>query len=148
MTDIALAWENLTGNADICIVGPDLQSEDGLETAIIISLFSDARVRPDELPSGHTWQRGWFGDVVEDEPDSTGSKLWTLRRSKATQDVLVRARAFCREALRWMIDDGVAVDVIVDTNYTQPGTMLIEVVVVEPDRTRREFQFTDVVGGG
>ena len=47
-----------------------------------------------------------------------------------------------------MIDDGVAVDVIVDTNYTQPGTMLIEVVVVEPDRTRREFQFTDVVGGG
>ena len=148
MTDLAITWNNRIGAGDICVVGADLQADDGLETAIILSLFTDARVREDELPSGHTWRRGWWGDAVDDEPDTTGSKLWTLRRSKATQEVLVRARAFCRDALRWMIRDGVAIAVNVQTNYPRPGTMQILVEVVEPDRTRREFQFVDVIGGG
>ena len=146
MTDLALSWDNTAGRGDICVVGADLQADDTLETAIILSLFTDARVREDELPPGHTWRRGWWGDDVDDEPDTTGSKLWTLRRSKATQELLVRARAFCREALQWLIRDSVAVAVNVDTRYTRPGTMQIDVSIVEPDRTRREFQFTDVLG--
>ena len=80
MTDLALAWNNRLGAGDICVVGADLQAEAGLDTAILISLFTDARVREDELPPGHTWRRGWWGDDVEDEPDITGSKLWLLRR--------------------------------------------------------------------
>ena len=47
-----------------------------------------------------------------------------------------------------MIRDGVAVAVNVQTFYSLPGVMQIIVQVVEPDRTRREFQFTDVIGGG
>ena len=86
MTDLALAWNNRLGAGDICVVGADLQAEDGLDTAILVSLFTDARVREDELPPGHTWRRGWWGDGVDDEPDTTGSKLWVLRRSKATQE--------------------------------------------------------------
>ena len=148
MTDLAISWNNRLGAGDICVVGADLLADDTLETAVIISLFTDARVREDELPEGHYWRRGWWGDAVDDEPDVTGSKLWTLRRSKATPELLVRARAFCREALRWMIRDGVAVAVNVETNYLSPGVMQIFVGVVEPDRTRREFQFTDVIGGG
>ena len=146
MTDLALAWNNLLGSGDIRVIGADLLAEEGIETAILISLFTDARVREDELPSGHTWRRGWWGDGVEDEPDITGSKLWTLRRSKATPELLVRARAFCRQALQWMIMDGIAVAVNVNTNYSAPGVMQIFVEVVEPDRTRQEFQFTDVLG--
>ena len=147
MTDLRLAWNNRLGAGDICVVGADLQAEEGLDTAILISLFTDARVREDELPPGHTWRRGWWGDGVEDEPDITGSKLWLLRREKATGEVLVRARAYCREALQWMIRDGVAVAVNVDTNYSAPGVMQIFVSIVEPDRTRQEFQFTDVLNG-
>ena len=69
--------------------------------------------------------------ALEDEPDNFGSKLWTLRRSKATQENLVRARAFCREALRWMIRDGVAIEMDVQTSYPQPGRMQILVGVVD-----------------
>ena len=148
MTDLALAWNNRVGAGDICVVGADLLSDDGLETAILISLFTDARVREDELPPGHTWRRGWWGDDVEDEPDITGSKLWLLRREKATPHNLVRARGFIREALRWMIRDGVAVGLDVRTFYDPPGVMNMLLGVVEPDRTRQEFQFVDVTGGG
>ena len=146
MTDLALAWNNRLGAGDICVVGADLLAEDGIDTAILISLFTDARVREDELPPGHTWRRGWWGDDVEDEPDITGSKLWVLRREKATQEVLVRARGYIREALAWMLRDGVAVSLNVDTNYSAPGVMQIFIEVVEPDRTLLEFQFTDVLG--
>ena len=148
MTDLAVAWNNNFGTGDICVVGADLQADDTLETAIILSLFTDARVLEGELPSGHTWRRGWWGDALDDEPDVTGSKLWTLRRSKATPELLVRARAFCREALRWLIRDGVAVEVNVGTSYRSPGVMQIFVQVVEPNRSRQEFQFVDVIGGG
>ena len=146
MADLALAWNNRLGAGDICVVGADLLAEDGLDTAILISLFTDARVREDELPPGHTWRRGWWGDDVEDEPDITGSKLWVLRREKATQEVLVRARGYIREALAWMLRDGVAVALNVDTAYSAPGVMQIFIEIVEPDRTRQEFQFTDVLG--
>ena len=65
--------------------------------------------------------------------------------------MLVKARVrSCREALRWLIRDGVAVDLERERTFYDPSgrdaDMLIE--VVEPDRTRREFQFTDVIGGG
>ena len=146
MTDLRLAWNNRLGAGDICVVGADLQAEEGLDTAILISLFTDARVREAELPPGHTWRRGWWGDDVEDEPDSTGSKLWLLRRSKATPEVLVRARGYIREALQWLIRDGVAVELDVVTDYSPPGVMRMFISIVEPDRTRLEFQFTDVLG--
>ena len=121
MTDLAVAWNNRINEGDICVVGADLQREDGLDTAILVSLFSDARVREDELPPGQTWRRGWWGDSIEDEPTVTGSKLWLLRREKATEEVLVRARGYIREALRWMIQEGVAVAVNVNTFYTSAG---------------------------
>ena len=148
MTDLALAWDNRAGEGDICVVGADLLAEDGLDTAILVSLFTDARVRPDELPPGHTWRRGYWGDALEDERDSTGSKLWLLRREKASPEVLVRARRYCREALSWMFRDGVAVALNVETNYPRPGVMQIFIAVVEPDRTRREYQFIDVLESG
>ena len=148
MTDLALTWNNRLGSGDLCVVGADLLADDTLETAIVISLFTDARIREDELPPGHTWRRGWWGDAVEDEPDITGSKLWTLRREKATQEILVRARGYIREALQWMIRDGVAVSLNIQTDYVRPGVMQILIEVVEPDRTRQEFQFTDVLGDG
>ena len=104
-------------------MGADLLAEDGLDTAILMSLFTDARVREDELPPGHTWRRGWWGDDVEDEPDITGSQsCGCCAASKATQEVLVRARGYIREALAWMIRDGVAVSLNVDTNYSAPGS--------------------------
>ena len=43
MTDIALNWINALGGADIALEGPHLATDDGLRTAVIVSLFTDAR---------------------------------------------------------------------------------------------------------
>ena len=65
---------------------------------------------------------------------------------KATQEVLVKSRGFVLEALRWLIRDGVAVALDVQTCCDRPGVMKLVSEIVEPDRTRQEFQFTDVLG--
>ena len=43
MSDIAIAWNDLGG--DIALDGPDLATDSGLRTAVVLSLFLDGRAR-------------------------------------------------------------------------------------------------------
>ena len=147
MADLSLAWDNDNGAGDLCVVGADLLADDGLATAVLISLFSDRRVREEELPPGASSRRGWWGDRLAEDNDQIGSKLWLLRREKTSPQVLVRAEGYCREALAWMLTDGVATAVAVAVEYTRRGWMLMRVTITLPDDTRREFQFSNAGAG-
>ena len=104
--DLAVFWNNREGRGEIRTDGADLAQGDPLETAILVSLFTDARAEIDELPPGIRGQRGWWGSTLEPEPDNIGSKLWLLDRSKQTNDVPVRAEEYARAALGWIVTDG------------------------------------------
>ncbi len=109
MTDIALQFDRENFVADITLEGSDLASDEGLQTAVILSLFLDRRAEADdELPDGGE-RRGWWADAFPDvENDRIGSRLWLLSREKRLNLVLVRAREYAAEALQWLLDDGVA----------------------------------------
>ena len=64
MSDAALVW--FPFGADININNGDLSADNGLATAVMISLFTDARA-PDLtlLPAGENDVRGWWGDIEE-----------------------------------------------------------------------------------
>ena len=132
MTDIALLWDQQLGGCDFGLFDGQLTTDDGLDTAILISLFTDARARADDaIPDGDD-PRGWWGDAFTAAGDETGSRLWLLSREKQTASVLERARSFAREALSWLIEDGVArtVDVTVEA---QPNDRLaIGVEITRP----------------
>lgn len=102
MNTIALAWNSETSHIDLQLKPADRIT--WLENAVTISLFTDARVTADELPDGEIDQRGYWGDFELPEGESLGSKLWTLKRRKVTQDVINLARDYCAEALGWMVD--------------------------------------------
>lgn len=111
MTDIALVWDAAQARADITIAPPDLRRDDGLRTAVAISLFTDALARPDDsIPDGTDDRRGWWGDLPPDgeDPDPIGSRLWLLTREKRTEATRLRAEAYAREALAWLVADDVA----------------------------------------
>ena len=116
--DMKLVWTSTATYADINIVNNDVEHDDGLETAVLISLFCDARARDDdELPDTRSSdRRGWWGDLVNpaEESDSTGSRLWLLSRAKTTQETLVLCEQYVREAVQWFITDGVATSIEVD----------------------------------
>lgn len=102
---------------DFSVEDEDLESDDGLETAVIISLFTDRRARDDdELPDPNNLdKRGWWGDLVaEVEDDQIGSRLWLLERSKTMPDILVKAKEYAEEALQWMILDNAAMKIEVE----------------------------------
>ena len=89
---------------------------DTLTRAVVISLFTHRRADPDDnvdVPMG------WWGDtwpVVEN--DRYGSKLWLLQRSKLTNALVNTVRNYLREALQWMLDDGVVSRVDIDIQRT------------------------------
>lgn len=126
--DIAVVWDpdgsegawQLTGNGGL-LTAP------ALETAVYVSLFTDARAKPsDLLPPGVTDRRGWWGNAVPDADGETrpiGSRLWLLRRAARRPDTLLRAREMMDEALAWFVEDGIAEKVTVEARWASPTRM-------------------------
>jgi len=89
MSDIALEiTRSERGDTfDFATLSGDLKKDEGLRTAVIISLFTDRRVNKEDVLLGQS-QKGWFGDapeLIENVGDAWGSKLWLLEREKNTQ---------------------------------------------------------------
>jgi len=142
MSDLALFWDTERFAADV-VVGPvDLATDEGLEAAIIASLFTDARARDDDPLPDDAGRRGWWGDSLEavGEP-RLGSRLWLLGREKQLPKVVERARAYVQEALAWLVADGVAASVETTAEIVRTGVLGIGVVVTRPGAASRRFDF-------
>jgi phage gp46-like protein len=143
--DIALNFDTSTLLSDVAIVRGDLEAEKDLATAIILSLFSDARARDDDPLEPGESKRGYWGDTyAEIDKDKFGSRLWLLRREKVVAKVLVRAKQYAQEALQWLIDDRVAEKITVTTEIigkSPNGILGIRVEVKKPNQTTQSYQF-------
>lgn len=125
---------------DLKIENGDLTGDNGLETAISISLFTDKRVGDEELPPLEKNKKGWWGDMFPDvDQDQIGSRLWLLNREKRTTEVLRRAEDYVTEALKWLIDDGVASSTSTVATYDQNKHLQLDVVITRP--TGRSSRF-------
>jgi phage gp46-like protein len=140
MADFLTVWKGYSG--DWQLIGPGLAEDDGLITSVIISLFTDRRAEEDDaLPDGSD-RRGWWGDIYSDlEGDRIGSRLWLLAREKQLPEVLVKAREYAVEALQWLIDDGVAAAVKVETEIVRQGVLGFAVEIVRHNRPPVRYRF-------
>jgi len=105
--DVKIRWESVPLVGDVIIKYDDLVMDQGLYTAVIISLFSDRRAGPeDELPWPQEDRRGWPGDMISEYAnDQIGSLLWLLVREKTLEETLQRAEEYAQSALQWMVED-------------------------------------------
>lgn len=116
--DIKIIWNTDLMEGDISYSNGDLVVDDGLETAVLMSLFTDRRAEDDdELPDPNsTDKRGWWGDLVSDiNNDKIGSRQWLLERSKTIDEVLENIKLYAEEALQWMIDDDVVANIEIES---------------------------------
>lgn len=141
MTDIALSWNGT--EADLVIEDGDLVLDEGLETATVISLFSDRRARADDLLPGEDGdRRGWPGDAwPEVIGDQIGSRVWLLGREKQLAETLRRARDYGREAMAWQIEDGIAASVEVVATAPRRGLLGLAVTINRRDGGTENHQF-------
>jgi phage gp46-like protein len=125
--------------------------EAGLETAVIVSLFTDSRARPGDakLDPEDDDLRGFWGDIYSDVQGSElGSLLWLLDRSTSRQEVFRLANERGTAALAWMVDDGIADSAVVVSSREGPGRLGLRVTITrERDALRWEKQWTATING-
>lgn len=142
MADAALQMTALGG--DLVLSGFDLGRDDGLETAVIISLFTDRRATPEQLPPEALQDdlRGYWGDLAQaSASDQTGSLLWLLAREKQRPQTLSRAQQYGRDALNWMIDDRVATRIEVAATFASRGVMHLVIDIYRPSGTAVRYRY-------
>lgn len=143
------------GRIDLERSATGLAREDGLRSAVLISLFTDRRAEPDDvLPDAPpqksilpAHRRGWCGDALaEVRGDLYGSRLWLLKRAKQTEETRLRAIFYIKEALQWMIDDAIvsAVDVQAEW-HGMDGRMNVDVNLIFLDGA--VFSMSVIIGG-
>ena len=109
MYDLKLSERD--GNFDIAV---PFRAENNLESAILISLFTDAYVESDEAKNyGKEEGGGWFGE------QNIGSKIWLIADGKINNETFSHAVAFAEQSLQWLIDDGIADRIEVETAVSQ-----------------------------
>jgi phage gp46-like protein len=132
MSDLALRLQ-ADGTIDLALTenGLDFATEDGLETAIILSLYLDRRAAADDtLPDGSANRRGsWMDDFQTPANYQLGSRLWLLAREKQLPDVLRRAKTYVEEALQWLIDDGIAHSVVCTPSWSTATVLAFSIVI-------------------
>jgi len=143
MTDIALRWDPRNGCGDWMLVEGDLAAGNDLAAAVLVSLFTDRRAAEDFVPTDRTTDlRGWWGDTYSG--DQIGSRLWQYERAKKSDGaaLLLSVQQAARDALDWLITDGVARTVDVQAGWLNPTTIALAIQISQPDGSRAGFQFS------
>lgn len=146
MSDTSTIWVRDLGRGDWSLNGADLQSGNDLETAMLISLFSDREANPDDVILDGTGDpRGWIGDA--DQPYKIGSRIWLLARAKQTAQTLRLASDYIAESLQWLIDDGVVAQFDITAEWTQPGLLGARVLAYKNNGSSIPMNFSWVWKG-
>ncbi|HTB47019.1 MAG TPA: phage GP46 family protein [Acetobacteraceae bacterium] len=138
MGDATIAWDPVTGTGDLVMNGGDLQQGYELQTAVLISIFSDAQADPGDIVPDTNDPRGvWFDTYAAYEDptlpvianDRFGSKLWQAFVRIRNQDTLNWMRDELITCLSWMITDGVASAVDASPYYLSNGGIGARVMI-------------------
>ena len=141
MSDTTTIWDPRQGRGDWSSAGGLLATGGDLASAVLISLFTDRRAAADDaITDGSGDRRGWWGDLGAGYP--VGSRLWLLERSTLTTATARRAESYAREALQWLLDDGVVAAWQIAATVSPPATLGLAVAALFQDGSRQAFNFT------
>lgn len=145
MADIKTAFNTALNKGDYLLENGSLSQDNGLQTAVIQSLFTDRRARNDDiLPDGEEDKRGWFGNAYLLETGQLGSRLWLLKREKLTKEIVNRAKEYIEECLQWIIDENIASSLTVITEVSAPGVLGFQVQIEKPNLQSIKFKYSYV----
>ena len=121
--------------SDIVFQDIDFEIDDGLKSAVYISLFTDVRGEVEEIEGQNP--RGNWSDHFETIP--LGSKLWLLSREKQTEDSRLLAEQYASDSLQWLISEGIAKSVEVIASFPTRGILYLQVKIFRPEEVEFEF---------
>ncbi|CAG0967042.1 hypothetical protein MTYP_01050 [Methylophilaceae bacterium] len=118
-----------------------LEQADALTRAVIISLFTWRRANAEDVVEGS--RMGYWGDLLApaESNDRIGSRLWLLAREKVLPSTFIRAREYAREALQWLLDDGIASKVEVAAERWGMDGLALNCVIYKTDGNKLSLRF-------
>ncbi len=137
--------------ADWSVVGGQLAADSTMETAVLLSIHTDADA-PDGawVPEGCT-PRIWWGQAywplvlrrlgIEDSTGlQLGSLLWRWKREKQEERTRAGVVQDTRDCLDWMRLVGLAKEIVVDGVWVDTGMLAVPVEIVKPDGLPERYQ--------
>jgi len=120
-----------------------MTDENSLQTAVIMSLFTDRLANTDDvLPDDTDDRRGWWADsLVTAVVDNIGSRLYLLNREKQTTNVLRKAEEYAYESLEWLIEDGVSSAIRVVATNPRDGWLNLNIQIDRPGEEPTQYNF-------
>lgn len=112
-----------------------LALDDTLASAVLVSLFSDAPASEDEAERlSLDDRRGWWADALAPADGAWGSRLWCLDRTKPSAESARQAEERAKEALSWMLADGIASTIEAEASWVRgtSGARLELAVTIRP----------------
>ena len=110
------------GTYDI-VIGDDgnFESDEGLTTTILTSIFTDARANEIEVAKPLA-RSGWMGSLnFPTQGRQLGSLVWLTASMRRTTENLNKAIDFFKKALNWLVEDGIAENISVTGSLRTSG---------------------------
>ena len=140
MQDILIKKDN-NNLYDISFENGDFKLTDGLDTAIVLSFFTDGRADSSEV-SEPILRRGWIGNEQnENEDDYFGSKLWLLDQARINDETSNRSTSFSQDALSWMLDSGYVTKLNIDSEIINKDKIRINIVFTTTNNKTESRQY-------
>lgn len=99
--------------------------DDGLETAVYISLFSS----------------DFWGNVISERDEKLESKLETLYSQALTNQARLDAEQYALQALAWMKRQGIAAKIEAEAVIPRTGMLGLVITITQPDSTIAELKY-------
>lgn len=107
-------------STDLSIVNGQPVMDEGLENAVYLSLFTGPL---------------WWGDAVSETSEQYGSLLESVLTRTLTNQTRLDAEQYARDALAWLVSEGVAKAVTVTGTIPAVGLLGLTIAIEQPDQT-------------
>jgi len=111
---------------DIEFVAGQPVMDQGLETAVYISLFSG----------------DWWGNTISEQNEKLNSELEELYNRNLSNQTRLDAEEYVRKALEWMISLGIAKRIDVSASLPTPGWLGLEITIIEPNGSEQNLRYS------
>lgn len=138
-----VAYVSYQDAIDLEIRDGDLVPENGLETAVLISLFTDRYIEKENLPPSIVESRGNWADALEPDSFRLGSRLWAIDRiGKLDAPTRAGIEAAARESLEWFVEEGIAEEVNVRAVLVSGQRIDLDISIRRPEKNEDDvFKF-------
>ena len=114
----------------------DITNGDFLDTSLLYALLGERRATESEVPISSS-RRGWIGN--ENKTFENGSKLWLFEQARITRSVLNDIQTTALDALSYLVNDGLAVNVTADAALSNGAVTLTINIFVDQSRVETRF---------